>query len=283
MSNNYFKCKTIEAAMISIFELSKGDVPLVVNVPHAGLKLPEGLVDRLRDDAHDLKDTDWHMDQIAQVCCQMGATVMSATYSRYVVDLNRSADNAALYKGATTGLVSEIDFDGNPLYLEGQGPTSQEIATRISNYWEPYQWALQSEISRVQAKHGICVLLDLHSIRSEVPRLFDGRLPDLNLGTNEARSAAPDFINCAEEVLSNATYSNITDGRFKGGYITRHYGEPSLGVHALQLEISQSIYMHEAPPWTLAQKGVDGLQSVIQSLADGLIKVAQNRASTTIS
>lgn len=267
--------------MTPLYELSIGDAPIVINVPHAGTDLTPGLIDRLRNDARDLKDTDWHMAQIAQVCRQLGATVMAANYSRYVVDLNRSADDVALYSGATTGLVSNIDFDGNPLYLEGQNPTPQEIAAHIANYWEPYHRVLQKEISRVHAKHGICILLDLHSIRSEVPRLFDGRLPDLNLGSNGGSTAALNFIDCAEQVLSESNYSTVTDGRFKGGYITRHYGQPSSGVHALQLEISQRIYMHEAPPWTHKPAGTNDLESIVQSLAQGLIGVAQNSVTAT--
>ncbi|MCZ4351215.1 N-formylglutamate deformylase [Roseovarius aestuarii] len=261
--------------MPPIYALSTGSSPLVVNVPHAGLALSAGLEDRLRPEARDLKDTDWHMIQIAQACRPLGASLMSANFSRYVIDLNRSADDEALYAGATTGLVSDIDFDGNPLYLEGQEPTRPEIAARISDYWAPYHLALKNEISRVKAQHGVCVLLDLHSIRSEVPRLFDGRLPDLNLGTNSGRSAGTAFIECAEQVLASTSLTKVTDGRFKGGFITRHYAQPSSGVHALQLEISQRIYMQESPPWTLDPAGTEALQSVVRALACDLIKVAQ--------
>ncbi|MDO6758431.1 N-formylglutamate deformylase [Phaeobacter inhibens] len=249
-----------------------GSTPVLLNVPHAGTALPNEIKNRLRKDALELKDTDWHVDQIAGPCSELGIGIMAASFSRYVVDLNRSAENTPLYSGPTTGLVSQIDFDGRPLYLEGLEPDAADVQARIQTYWAPYHQALNAEIQRIKTQYGICVLIDLHSIRSQVPRLFDGVLPDLNLGTNSGTSTAAVFEVSAEKALQAGSYSFVKNGRFKGGYITRHYGQPDQNIHALQLEMAQSAYMEEHAPWNLLPRKADKLKTMVQKLASALLE-----------
>lgn len=258
-----------------LMTLVKGSKPVLINVPHAGTLLPADIKTRLRDDALELKDTDWHMDQLALPCAELGVGVMAARYSRYVVDLNRSSEDKPLYSGPTTGLMSQIDFDGRPLYLAGEAPDPQDTETRIRSYWAPYHQALMAEIQRIKAKFGMCILIDLHSIRSEVPRLFDGVLPDLNLGTNDGASTAPCFEACAEKSLRASGYSFVKNGRFKGGYITRYYGQPDQNIHALQLEIAQSTYMQEHAPWELTPDLARRLGATINDLVSALLVEAE--------
>lgn len=249
-----------------------GSKPVLLNVPHAGILLPEDVRDRLRSDALELKDTDWHMDQLAFPCAELGVGIIAAQYSRYVVDLNRSAEDTPLYAGPTTGLMSQIDFDGRSLYRDGQEPNAEDTQARIQTYWTPYHQALNAEIQRIKTQFGICVLIDLHSIRSEVPRLFDGVLPDLNLGTNSGLSTDARFEKCAENMLQASGYSFVKNDRFKGGYITRHYGKPDQNIHALQLEIAQSTYMEERPPWDLLPEKAIRLGTTIKSLVSAVLE-----------
>lgn len=251
---------------IPLFDQTCGSTPLLLNVPHAGALLPDTLRARLRSEALDLCDTDWHMDRIARDILPEGASLICAKPSRYVVDLNRPADDLPLYAGATTGLISTIDFDGNPLYLSGQEPDEADRKARIDEVWLPYHAALAAEISRLRAAHGYCLLLDVHSIRSHVPRLFDGRLPDLNLGTNSGASAAQDLSDAAFEALKASGFNTVRDGRFKGGFITRHYGQPDQNVHALQIEIAQDSYMLEQSPWTYVPEKADRLKQALSAL-----------------
>ncbi|MHA6346597.1 N-formylglutamate deformylase [Roseivivax sp. CAU 1761] len=253
-----------------LFDHVPGDGPLLINVPHAGVALPAGLRRALRPEALDLCDTDWHMDRIARALRPAGATLMAARLSRYAVDLNRPADDAPLYDGASTGLVSTIDFDGRPLYRDGAEPDAAERAARIAAYWRPYHAALEAEIARIRARHGHCLLLDMHSIRSRIPRLFEGRLPDLNLGTNSGASCAPAVGQAAMAALDGDEFTAVRDGRFKGGFITRHYGDPARHVHALQIEIAQSCYMTEQSPWTYLPERAERLGAVLARLVAAL-------------
>ncbi len=249
-----------------LFDKISGSSPLLINVPHAGTELPDSLRDRLRPETLELRDTDWHMNRIARDILPEGASLIYARLSRYVIDLNRPVDDVPLYAGATTGLVSTIDFDGNPLYLPDQEPGIEERAVRIVEAWEPYHAALAAEIERIRGLHGYCLLLDMHSIRSHVPRLFEGQLHDLNLGSNSGASAAPKLVEAAFAALQASGLTVVCDGRFKGGFITRHYGQPARNVHALQIEIAQSTYMQECPPWTFEPGSVERLRGVLSRL-----------------
>ena len=240
--------------------------------------MPDGLTERLAPDARTLADTDWHMDELARAAAPAEATVMAARLSRYVVDLNRPNDDAPLYAGATTGVMSTIDFDGNPLYSPGREPDAQEQARRVATYWQPYHERLAAEVAAIRAGCGICVMLDVHSIRSQVPRLFDGVLPDLNLGTHEGASADPALVDAVWQVLQDSGRTAVRDGRFKGGHITRHYGRPADGVHVLQIEIAQHIYMEERPPWTLDRDGAARLQDILGRIMAAMTTFARSAA-----
>ena len=261
-----------------LYTVEAGDGPLLINVPHAGTELPDGLAKRLAPDARALSDTDWHMDELARAAAPAGATVMAARLSRYVVDLNRPSDDAPLYTGATTGVMSTIDFDGNPLYTPGREPDADEQARRVETYWRPYHERLAAEVATIRARRGICVMLDVHSIRSRVPRLFDGVLPDLNLGTHEGASADPALVAAVWQVLQDSGRTAVRDGRFKGGHITRHYGRPADGVHVLQIEIAQHIYMRERPPWTLDPDGAARLRNILGQIMAAMSAFAKGAA-----
>ncbi len=233
--------------MSDIFQLHRGTAPLLVSVPHDGTALPDAIAARMQADARRVPDTDWHVGRLYEVARAMGASIIVPKYSRYVVDLNRSPDDASLYPGHnTTGLCPVVQFSGEPIYLDGQAPTAEEIDVRIETYWRPYHDALRAELDRIRQRHGKVVLWEGHSIRGQVPFLFDGRLPDLNLGTASGRSCTPALQARLEAVLgAQSRYDWVSNARFKGGYITRHYGAPESGVEAVQLEISQRNYMDE--------------------------------------
>lgn len=258
----------------SLYHLVPGATPLLVNIPHAGLGLSPGLAQRLTPQARGLADTDWHVEKLYAFATAAGAGLMVAAHSRYVVDLNRDPDGRALYPGAdNTELCPTGGFDGAPLYLPGQAPMPEEVADRARQYWKPYHDRLAAELEAIRARHGYAILLDGHSIVSEAPRFFQGKLPDLNLGTNEGKSCAPDLAAAAYGVLSSAPgFTHIHNGRFKGGYITRHYGRPADGLHALQLEMAQSCYMDEADLERWDPQRAAPLEAVLRRLVDTLLQ-----------
>lgn len=230
------------------FSLHRGRVPLLISLPHDGSAIPDDIAARMTPAAQTSPDTDWHVGRLYEPLAEvLGASVLKPVFSRYVVDLNRPADGHALYPGQReTGLVPSIGFDGAPLYRDGQAPDEAESRRRVGPYWAPYHAALSAELSRLHAEHGRVVLWEGHSIRSHVPMLFDGRLPDLNLGTAAGASCGIALQDGLQRVLESAhDYSHAINGRFKGGYITRHYGDPSAGVQAVQLELAQVNYMDE--------------------------------------
>lgn len=258
----------------ALFHLTPGRTPLLVNIPHAGLGLSPGLAERLTPAARRLADTDWHVEKLYDFATAAGAGLMVATHSRYVVDLNRDPEGRALYPGAdNTELCPTGGFDGAPLYLEGRAPDAAEVAARAEAYWRPYHARLAAELDAIRRRHGYAILLDGHSIVSEAPRFFQGKLPDLNLGTNEGRSCASALAQAAYGVLSSADgFTHIHNGRFKGGYITRHYGRPADGLHALQLEMAQSCYMDEADLERWDPQRAAKLVTVLQRLVATLLQ-----------
>jgi N-formylglutamate amidohydrolase len=257
---------------MNLCAIERGDSPLVIDVPHAGTYLPSAIGARLTPAARAVPDTDWHVEKLFAFARGVGATLVVATHSRYVVDLNRDPSGAALYPGAdNTELCPTRTFADEPIYVPGGAPDAAEVAARRSEYFDPYHQLLAAEIERLRMRHGYAILLDGHSIRSRVARFFAGRLPDLNLGTADGASCAPYVQQAAALVLAGATeFSCVVNGRFKGGYVTRHYGSPAQGVHALQLEIAQSCYMDEAPPypWDVARAGA--LTAVLERLVGAL-------------
>jgi N-formylglutamate deformylase len=255
-----------------LWNLYRGDAPLVVNVPHAGTHLPDAIALRLTAEAGPLPDTDWHVGELYRFAVATGATVMIATHSRYVVDLNRDPGGAALYPGAdNTELCPASTFGGAPLYVAGEAPAEREIVARRHTFFDPYHARLAAEIERLRERHGYVILLDGHSIRANVPRFFAGRLPDLNLGTADGESCAVELQALAAAILGQARgFSHVVNGRFKGGYVTRHYGAPERHVHALQLEIAQACYMDEAAPFRYDPARAAPLCAVLERLVIAL-------------
>jgi N-formylglutamate amidohydrolase len=233
--------------MSEVYTLREGQSPLVINVPHAGTEMPAEISARMTPAARALPDTDWFVDRLYGFAGDMDATTLTANYSRFVIDLNRDPGGQSLYPGqATTGLVPTELFDGTAVY-DGDAPDEAEIETRRANYFDPYHQALSEQISRVRALHGYCVLYDAHSIGSRVPRLFEGELPVLNLGTNDGQSCAREIERAVTgKMLDQDDYETVANGRFKGGWITRTYGLPRHNIHALQMELAQRAYMDEA-------------------------------------
>lgn len=251
---------------MSLFNYHPGNTPLIVSIPHTGTFVPPEILDRLSEPAKRLPDTDWHVERLYDFARGLGAHVLAATHSRYVVDLNRAPDDSSLYPGRfTTGLCPLTLFDGSPLYT-GNAPDDREIKKRTETYWQPYHDKLQSLIAEAKAKHGRAVVFDAHSIRSEVPTLFSGTLPDLNLGTADGKSCDAKL---AEALLAHAKaspYSAVLNGRFKGGYITRHYGDPANGVDAVQLELAQKNYMSEDYPFAYDEAKAGRLRATLKGL-----------------
>jgi N-formylglutamate deformylase len=238
-----------------IFTLATGRVPLLVSLPHVGTHIPEVLRDRFVPRALAVEDTDWHLEALYAFPRELGASLLVPRHSRYVIDLNRPPANTPMYPGVNnTELCPTRFFTGDPLYRNGQAPDDAEIAERIERYWRPYHDALAGELARLKAEHGHVVLWDGHSIQSPLPWLFEGGLPDLNLGTASGASCAPALRERLMRVLdAQSEFTHVTDGRFKGGYITREYGRPAAGVHEVQLEMCWHCYMAEAPPYAVEE------------------------------
>lgn len=258
--------------------LYPGSAPLLVSLPHCGTAIPSALQAAYVPEALTVPDTDWHLAQVYAFARELGASVIVPTASRYVIDLNRPGDNAPMYPGANnTELCPTRAFTGAPLYREGQAPDAAEIERRRATWWQPYHDALQAELQRLRAVHGRAVLWDGHSIQSELPWLFEGRLPDLNLGTASGASCAPELrARLAAVLAAQRDYSQVVDGRFKGGHITRHYGRPQDGIHAVQMEMVFAAYMaQEAPPWPLDAAKVARLQSVLRALLSECLEWAR--------
>ena len=254
-----------------MIEVSRGETPLVLGLPHTGTEVPEDIRKRLNETGKVLADTDWHIHALYQGLVEDVTTVRTPIH-RYVIDVNRDPAGASLYPGQnTTGLVPLTDFDGNPIWREGCAPDEGEIARRRESYHAPYHAALAAELARVTAIHGFAVLYDCHSIRSRIPFLFEGTLPDFNIGTNmgatcDASIAAAVVARCE----AAEGYGTVLNGRFKGGWTTRHYGRPAEGLHAIQMELAQSTYMKEAPPWTWKPARARRLRAHLQPILQDL-------------
>jgi N-formylglutamate deformylase len=252
------------------FSLQRGSVPLLISLPHDGSFIPADIAERMRPAARRSPDTDWHVARLYEpLAQQLGASVLKPQASRYVVDLNRPADGHALYPGQNeTGLVPLIGFDGEPLYLPGGEPDAAEVQQRTSDYWKPYHEAIAQEIARLHDEHGHVVLWEGHSIRGQVPMLFDGQLPDFNLGTAAGGSCGTSLQRRLHDCLAaQSRYRTAVNGRFKGGYITRQYGQPETSVQAVQLELVQSNYMDEQSFEYRPEKAAE-VQQMIQRLLE---------------
>jgi N-formylglutamate deformylase len=248
--------------------LNSGTVPLLVSMPHIGTEIPDELRGDYVPRALAVEDTDWHLVRLYNCLPALGASVLRPRYSRYVIDLNRPPDDAPMYPGASnTELCPTRFFNGDPLYREGHEPSLHEQRRRRKLYWLPYHDALRQELERIKAQHGFALLWDAHSIRSRIPWLFEGVLPDLNIGTADGASADPSIAQAVARAAADfGDVSHVVNGRFKGGYITRHYGNPADNVHAVQLEMCQSLYMNEEPPYGYDDALAQGVQPVIREM-----------------
>lgn len=266
---------------MSSFRLMPGSAPLLISLPHVGTAIPTEGRSAYRPRALASEDTDWHLEAVyAPIAQALGASLLVPEASRYWIDLNRPADNAPMYPGANnTELCPTRFFDGTPIYQDGHAPDAAEQARRVDSHWRPYHQALAGELARLKALHGHALLWDGHSIESELPWLFEGRLPDLNLGTASGASCTPAVREALGAVLAAQTrYTQVVDGRFKGGHITRHYGRPNEGVQAIQMEMVQAIYMVEdkahPTPRPLVPQKVDALRPLLQQLLQTYLEIA---------
>jgi N-formylglutamate deformylase len=229
------------------YTLHPGTTPLLVSVPHAGTVLPSDQQPRYVERALQVEDTDWYLERLYDFVRELGASLLVPVHSRYLVDLNRPPENTPMYPGRNnTELCPTRFFTGEPLYRDGQAPGAAEIARRVSQYWQPYHQALAAELQRIRAAHGHAVLFDAHSIKSELPWLFEGQLPHMNMGTVDGSSCHASLRSALQVVMAaQSDYSVVFDGRFKGGHITRQHGRPHEGVHAVQLEMCWRAYLDE--------------------------------------
>ena len=252
-------------------DIIHGDGPLLLAQPHGGVEIPDSIRQRLNPDGQAMADTDWHISQLYSGLIE-NITSVSTSFHRYVIDANRDPSDQSLYPGQnTTSLCPTTTFGGNEIYLPGQMPSADEIAQRQQQYHQPYHDALGEQIERIQQKHGYVVLYDCHSIRSLIPYLFDGKLPDFNIGTNSGSSCDPAIEATVSSICENAEdYDSITNGRFKGGWTTRHYGHPDQGVHAIQMELAQCNYMQESAPWHYDSGRADKLRKILRHILENL-------------
>ncbi|MGE0498501.1 MAG: N-formylglutamate deformylase [Ramlibacter sp.] len=259
------------------FQLHRGTVPLLVSMPHVGTQIPDELKDRYLPRALAVEDTDWHLERLYDFLPALGASVLVPHVSRYVIDLNRPPDDAPMYPGASnTELCPTRFFTGDPLYRDGAAPDAAQRARRREAWWQPYHEALQGELNRLRAEHGFALLWDAHSIRSQIPWLFEGRLPDLNIGTASGAAAHAAITNAVAAACAGMPgLTSVVNGRFKGGYITRHYGQPAQQVHAVQLEKCQSLYMQEQMPFAYDDTLAAGIQPVLQRMVSAALGAAQ--------
>ncbi len=255
-------------------EISRGDSPVILGLPHTGTWLPDDIRARLNDRGLGLDDTDWHIHTLYDGLLS-GATTVRATFHRYVIDANRDPSGQSLYPGQnTTGLVPLTDFDGRPIW--DTAPGDAEIQARRAAYHAAYHAAVEAELRRVRALHGVAILYDCHSIRSQIPFLFDGTLPDFNIGTDNGTTCAPQIEAAVRRICEAAKgYSSVLNGRFKGGWTTRHYGRPETGIHAIQMELAQSAYLtEERAPWSYDRNKAERLRAHLSGILNILADMA---------
>lgn len=260
--------------------ITQGSGPIVLGLPHTGTFVPEGIRANLNDNGRKLADTDWHIDRLYDGLLPEVTTVR-ANFHRYVIDANRDPEGRSLYPGQnTTTLVPLTDFDGVNIWKNA--PNGNEMSQRLKDFHAPYHSALRAELDRVWALHGVVILYDCHSIRSDIAHLFDGTLPDFNVGTNLGTTCANQIETAIVEVCTAAQgYSTTVNGRFKGGWTTRHYGQPHAGRHAIQMELAQSTYLtQQAPPWTYDPVKADRLRSHLTDILTALADLAPSLGGT---
>ncbi|MEW2918926.1 N-formylglutamate deformylase [Ruegeria sp. ANG10] len=256
---------------MQVVSVHRGDGPIVLGQPHGGTYVPDDIATRFNDTGRALADTDWQINRLYEKLLS-GMTVVQSHVHRYVIDANRDPEGVSLYPGQnTTTLVPLTDFDGQPIWRDGQEPSEDEIGQRRETFHAPYHTELAEELERVRAKHGVAVLFDCHSIRSRIPFLFDGMLPDMNIGTDGGVTCAPEVESIAYEFAASSPYSTVLNGRFRGGWTTRHYGRPADGLHAIQMELAQSTYLTaEAAPWSYDAAKADRLRRWLRDILEAI-------------
>jgi len=255
-------------------EVIQGTSPVILGFPHTGTHVPENVYERLNDEGRKLRDTDWHIHELYRDLLP-NVTTVRATFHRYVIDANRDPSGESLYPGQnTTGLVPLTDFDNQRLW-RGE-PDESEVAARLAKFHRPYHEAFDAEIARIKAHHGIVVVYDCHSIRSRCPFLFEGTLPDFNIGTDNGRTCAPAFEEAVVEICARAEgYSHVLNGRFRGGWTTRHYGRPEDGIHAVQMELAQHTHLaSETAPFDYDAEKAERLRGHLKALLERLEEIA---------
>lgn len=261
--------------------VTRGDAPLIVSIPHAGTGIPNDIAVKLVSPELGRHDADLYIDRLYAFAAEMGATIIQTAISRTVIDVNRDPAGVSLYPGqTTTGLCPTETFDGVALYRDGAAPDDAEIARRRDIWFAPYHAALETEIARLRDRHPAIVLYEAHSIRSIVPRLFDGELPQFNIGTNSGAACAAALTRTVEAVCDASGHSRITDGRFKGGWTTRDYGRPDAGVHAIQMELAMRGYLEEAQPWPPAWDPARAapMQAILRRVLEACLDFAEGAA-----
>ena len=264
---------------MDLYRFRSGSSPLLVSIPHVGTHVPPVLAADMTPAGLEVPDTDWHVDLLYNFLDDLGASVLQATHSRYVIDLNRTPTGEALYPGArNTELCPSSRFDDQPIYQPGRAPDAASINERRTRYWQPYHDRLDVELSAIKARHGYALLFDAHSIRSVVPRFFEGRLWDINIGTGDGVAASPAISDAVMEAAKKASpYTSVLNGRFKGGYITRCYGRPMDNVEAVQIELAQITYMNEDPPFDLREDRAAGIRPALRAILDAYLAAGAKR------
>ena len=259
--------------MNEVFTLQRGSTPLLISFPHVGTEIPADQRARYTERALRVEDTDWFLDRLYGFAAAMGASLIVPRFSRYLVDLNRSSDNRPMYPGQNnTELCPTRHFTGDAIYRAGQAPDEAEIRRRVAAYWQPYHDALGAQLARLKSAHGHAVLFDAHSIKSELPWLFEGQLPHMNVGTVNGASCASGLREAVAGVFAaQQEFSHVLDGRFKGGHITRHFGQPQQGIHAVQLEMCWRAYMEETPPFRWHEARAAGVTPLLRALVSTFI------------
>ncbi|HWU50732.1 MAG TPA: N-formylglutamate deformylase [Asticcacaulis sp.] len=256
------------------FEFQAGSGPLLVSAPHVGTSLPPCIAARMNETGLSVGETDFNVHRLFDFAPELGASTLFATHSRYVIDLNRAPDSARLYPGQfETGLCPLSDFDQTPIYQDDFDPDKAEIAVRLDQYWRPYHDRMRATLDTIKARHGYALLIDAHSIRPQIPSLFKGRLPDLNFGTDLGRTLAPRIMAALNDWRENETrWSHVVDGRFRGGYTTRHYGQPQDNIFALQIEIVQDAYLDLKQPRLYDAAIAQPLSLALRALTEALLR-----------
>ncbi|MFZ3321618.1 MAG: N-formylglutamate deformylase [Usitatibacter sp.] len=257
-----------------------GSSPLIVSMPHVGTFVPHAVGRGMTDVAAERSDTDWHLPRLYDFLGELDATIVVANYSRYVVDVNRPPDGANLYPGRDTPKLCPADtFDWHPLYRSSE-PSVDDVAKRVESVWRPYHRRIEREIERVRDQHGVAILWDAHSIVGVAPRLFEGRLPDFNLGTANGVSCDPALAESLFGALQrHRNFTSVLNGRFKGGHITRTFGAPSKGVHAVQMEMVEATYMDETCPYTFKAERARLVRPILREQLE--ITLAFSRAAAS--